>query len=288
AIKANGSAQFTIDIREPGMLTVLVARPPRFGGKVASFDAAATRSVAGVVDVKQIPSGVAVYAQGFWPASKGRDLLSVTWDEQAAERRSSAQLIEEYRALAQRPGGLVSAKGDAEAALRGAERVIEAEFVFPYLAHAPMEPLDGYLRWDGARALARLGSQLQTGDHMTIARILGLTPHRVEVATMLAGRQLRPTCAAGHAFCRGACRGRQGHRPGSAGEADVDAGGRYPRRPLPFAVRAPAARRPARRQDRGVGKHQRRSIDSQRVAVRGDHQGRHRSDLRRGGQRAAL
>ena len=187
AIKANGSAQFTIDIREPGMLTVLVARPPRFGGKVASFDATATRSVAGVVDVKQIPSGVAVYAQGFWPASKGRDLLAVTWDEQAAERRSSAQLIEEYRALAQRPGTPASAKGDAEAALRGAERVIEAEFVFPYLAHAPMEPLDGYLQWDGARALARLGSQLQTGDHMTIAGILGLTPDRVEVETMLAG-----------------------------------------------------------------------------------------------------
>jgi isoquinoline 1-oxidoreductase beta subunit len=169
------------------MLTVLVARPPRFGGKVASFDATATRAVAGVVDVKQVPTGVAVYAQGFWPAAKGRDLLRVTWDEQAAERRSSAQLIEEYRALAQRPGALASAKGDAEAALRGAERVVEAEFVFPYLAHAPMEPLDGYLQWDGERALARLGSQLQTGDHMTIAGILGLTPDKVEVETMLAG-----------------------------------------------------------------------------------------------------
>src|SRR5258708_38298462 len=106
---------------------------PRLGGKLASFEATATRAVAGVVDVKQIPSGVAVYAQGFWPASKGRDLLAVTWDEQAAERRSSAQLIEDYRALAQRPGALVSAKGDAQAALRGAEPVIEAEFVFPYL-----------------------------------------------------------------------------------------------------------------------------------------------------------
>src|SRR5262249_35650779 len=219
AIKANGSAQFTIDIREPGMLTVLVARPPRFGGKVASFDAAATRSVAGVVDVKQIPSGVAVYAQGFWPASKGRDLLSVTWDEQAAERRSSAQLIEEYRALAQRPGGLVSAKGDAEAALRGAERVIEAEFVFPYLAHAPMEPLDGYLQWDGERALARLGSQLQTGDHMTIAGVLGLTPDKVEVETMLAGGSFGRRAQQGMQFAAGPAAGPQGHRPGRPGDA---------------------------------------------------------------------
>src|SRR5260370_7732697 len=91
AIKANGTAQFTIDIREPGMLTVLVAHPPRFGGKVASFDAAAARAVSGVVDVKQIPSGVAVYAEGYWPARKGRDLLRIEWDDPPAHRRPSPQ-----------------------------------------------------------------------------------------------------------------------------------------------------------------------------------------------------
>jgi isoquinoline 1-oxidoreductase beta subunit len=187
ASKANGTAQFTIDIREPEMLTVLVARPPRFGAKVASFDDKATRAVPGVVDVKQISSGVAIYANGFWPARKGREALRVTWDEGGSERRSSDQLIAEYRALARRPGDLVNAHGDAEAALARAERVIEAEFVFPYLAHAPMEPLDGYLQWDGATAVARFGSQLQTGEHMTIAHVLGLTPDKVELQTMLAG-----------------------------------------------------------------------------------------------------
>ena len=187
ASKANGTAQFTIDIREPEMLTVLVARPPRFGAKVASFDDKATRAVPGVVDVKQISSGVAVYANGFWPARKGREALRVTWDEGGSERRSSDQLVAEYRALARRPGDLVNAHGDAEAALARAERVVEAEFVFPYLAHAPMEPLDGFLQWDGATAVARFGSQLQTGEHMTIAKILGLTPDKVELQTMLAG-----------------------------------------------------------------------------------------------------
>jgi isoquinoline 1-oxidoreductase beta subunit len=187
AIKANGRAQFTIDIREPGMLTVLVARPPRFGAKVASIDDSAARAVSGVVDVKSISSGVAVYAQGFWPARKGRELLRITWDETGTERRGSERLVEEYRALARRPGDPASAKGDPEMALARADRVIEAEFVFPYLAHAPMEPLDGFLRWDGERAVARFGSQLQTGDHMTIAHILGLPPERVEVETMLAG-----------------------------------------------------------------------------------------------------
>src|SRR6266850_15870 len=187
AIKTNGTAQFTLDIREPGLLTVLVARPPRFGGKLASFDDAAARAVPGVVDVKPVASGVAIYATGFWPARKGREALRVTWDETSAEKRSTNQLVEEYRALARRPGDLVNAKGDAEVTLARAERVIEAEFIFPYLAHAPMEPLDGYLRWNGERAVARFGSQLQTGDHMAIAQVLGLPPDKVEIETMLAG-----------------------------------------------------------------------------------------------------
>jgi isoquinoline 1-oxidoreductase subunit beta len=187
AAKANGTAQFTIDIREPGMLTVAVARPPRFGGKVASFDAAAARAVPGVVDVKQVPSGIAVYANGTWPALKARDKLRVTWDESAAEKRSSEELIEEYRALARRPGRIAGAHGDAVAALARAERVIEAEYVFPYLAHATMEPLDGFLQWDGQRAVARFGSQLQTLDHQTIATVLGLKPEQVQLETMLAG-----------------------------------------------------------------------------------------------------
>src|SRR4029077_14129082 len=79
--KTNDKAQFTIDNYEPGMLTVVVARSPRFGGKVASFDAADARSIPGVVDVKQLPTGIAVYAEGMWPALKGRDALRITWDD---------------------------------------------------------------------------------------------------------------------------------------------------------------------------------------------------------------
>jgi len=169
------------------MLTVLVARPPRFGGKVASFDAAAARSIPGVVDVKQVPTGIAVYAEGMWPALKAREALRITWDDTAAEKRSSQQMIEEYRALARSPGITVAACGDAEAVLAKAGKVIEAEFAFPYLAHAPMEPLDGFLHWDGERARARFGCQLQTGDHNMIAAILGLPFDRVEIETMLAG-----------------------------------------------------------------------------------------------------
>lgn len=187
ADKARGKAQFTIDIHAPNMLTVVVARPPRFGGKVASFDAAETLKVKGVVDVKQIGSGVAVYANGMWPALKGREALKVTWDESEAEKRGSAELIAEYRKLAREPGTVAGSHGDAETALAKADKVIEAEFVFPYLAHAPMEPLDGYLEWDGQQALARFGSQFQTTEHQTIASILGLPPEKVSLETMLAG-----------------------------------------------------------------------------------------------------
>jgi isoquinoline 1-oxidoreductase subunit beta len=185
--KTNGKAQFTIDIHEPGMLTVVVARPPRFGGKVASFDATDARSIPGVVDIKQLPTGVAVYAENTWLALKAREALRVNWDDTAAEKRSSDQMVEEYRTLARNPGINVAARGDVEAALARANKIIEAEFVFPYLAHAPMEPLDGFLHWDGERARARFGSQLQTGDHNMIAGILGLPFERVEIETMLTG-----------------------------------------------------------------------------------------------------
>jgi isoquinoline 1-oxidoreductase beta subunit len=185
--KTNGKAQFTIDNYEPGMLTVVVARPPRFGSKVAGFDAAAARSIPGVVDVKQLPTGIAIYAEGMWPALKGREALRIAWDDKAAERRSSEQMIEEYQALARGPGITAAARGDVEAVLAKAGKIIEAEFVFPYLAHAPMEPLDGFLHWDGERAQARFGCQLQTGDHNMIAAVLGLPFERVEIETMLAG-----------------------------------------------------------------------------------------------------
>jgi isoquinoline 1-oxidoreductase beta subunit len=187
ADKSRGKAQFTIDIHAPNMLTVVVARSPRFGGKVASFDAAAALKVKGVVDVKSIGYGVAVYANGMWPALKGREALKVTWDDSAAEKRGSPELIAEYRKLTRQPGTVAGSHGDAEAALAKAERVIEAEFVFPYLAHAPMEPLDGYLEWDGEKAHARFGSQFQTTEHQTIAAVLGLPPEKVTLETMLAG-----------------------------------------------------------------------------------------------------
>ncbi|MDB5654822.1 MAG: Twin-arginine translocation pathway signal, partial [Tardiphaga sp.] len=158
-VKTNGRAVYTLDIHEPDMLTVVIARSPKFGGTVKSFDATAARAIAGVVDVKQVPTGVAVYATGFWPAKTGRDALKVVWDDSKAETRGSAEILGQFRALSKTPGKVVKAEGDFDGSMAKGGRVVEVEYVFPYLAHAPMEPLNGYLKWEGDTAYARVGSQ---------------------------------------------------------------------------------------------------------------------------------
>ena len=187
AIKSNGSAEFTLDIKDPDTLTALVARSPRFGGTVASFDASAALAVPGVVDVKRVPTGVAVYAKGFWPAKTGRDRLKITWDDSKAESRGTAQLLTEFRTLSKTPGKTVKQEGDVDAAIARGGSLIEAEYVFPYLAHAPMEPLNAFMKWDGATASARFGSQFPTPDHAAIAKTLGIGIDKVHLQTILAG-----------------------------------------------------------------------------------------------------
>jgi isoquinoline 1-oxidoreductase beta subunit len=185
--KSNGKAQFTIDIHQPGMLTVVVARPPRFGARVLSFDLSRAKAVTGVVDIKEVPSGIAVYARSTWPALKGRKALRIVWDESGAETRGTPEIAEHLKELAMKPGMLAASHGDIDAAFGSSDRVIETEYVFPYLAHAPMEPLDGFMNWDGERVFARYGSQIPTLDQMQIGPVFGVRPEKVEIATMLAG-----------------------------------------------------------------------------------------------------
>ncbi len=195
--KTDGSARFTLDVYLPDMLTALIARPPRFGAKVRSVDPSAALRVEGVTEIVQVPAGVAVLARSFWAARKGRQALRIDWDERGAEMRGSEEIFTAYRALARQPGARARRDGDPEAAIRGAARVVEAVYEFPYLAHAPMEPLDCVVRLtpDGCEAWA--GSQLQTVDQQTIAAAVGLRPEKVQVHTLLAGgsfgRRATPT-----------------------------------------------------------------------------------------------
>jgi isoquinoline 1-oxidoreductase beta subunit len=186
--KSTGKADFSIDQWEPGTLTVVVAHPPRFGAKVASFDASKALAVKGVVAVKQIPTGVAVFAESTWPAIKARKALAIVWDDSKAEARGSAEMAADYVARAKKPGKLVKATGNVDAAFAtpGAT-LIEADYVFPYLAHAPMEPLGGYIEWDGKSALARFGSQFPSFDQPAIAGVLGIPADQVKLEPVLAG-----------------------------------------------------------------------------------------------------
>jgi isoquinoline 1-oxidoreductase beta subunit len=187
AAKSNGSAEYTLDIQEPDMLTAMIARSPKFGGKVLSFNATAAKAVPGVVDVLMVPNGVAVYAHGFWPAKTARDLLKITWDDSKAETRGTDQLLSEFRTLSKSAGRMVRQQGDFDGAVAKGGHVIEAEYVFPYLAHAPMEPLNGFIKWEGETASARFGSQFPTPDHAVIAQVLGIGIDKVHLQTILAG-----------------------------------------------------------------------------------------------------
>ena len=185
--KTNGTAQFTIDVTFPNMLVAVLQRPPLFGATAKSFDATATKAVPGVVEVLQVPRGVAVVAKSFWAAKLGRDALKVAWDDSKAEKRSTAAIMAEYRTLAEQPGKPARKEGDAAAALKGAAKLITATYEFPYLAHAPMEPLDAVVKLDADSCEIWCGDQFQTVDQGNAAATAGLKPEQVKIHTLLAG-----------------------------------------------------------------------------------------------------
>lgn len=185
--KTNGEAVFTIDVKLPGMLTCVIARPPLFGAKPKSFDASKALKTNDVVEAFAVPNGVAVLAKGYWPARKAADMLEIEWDETGAEKRGSEETMAHYKELAAKPGAIARDDGNAEAAIGNANKVIEATYTFPYLAHAPMEPNDCVIQRKGEGVELIFGSQLQTIDQMTVASILGLKPEQVEIKTLLAG-----------------------------------------------------------------------------------------------------
>jgi isoquinoline 1-oxidoreductase beta subunit len=190
--KCDGSLKFGLDLDLPGMRTAVVAHPPVFGGRVKSLDDKDARGVEGVREVFEIPlvkgSGVAVVADKFWTAKQARDRLKIEWDLSGVEHADTAQLSTKYRELARTSGNVAVSRGDPKAidAIAAANRVV-VEYEFPYLAHAPMEPLNTTIRFDGDHAETWAGSQFQTMDQMAIAEVLGLKPEQVTFHTEMAG-----------------------------------------------------------------------------------------------------
>lgn len=188
--KSSGRQNFGIDVRLPGQLTAVIARPPVFGAKIASVDDSAARAVAGVKSVLRVPldrgaEGVAVIAEGYWPAKLGRDALKLQWDTSGVEKVDSEKQLAQYRELAKQDG---PRHFDADLApLASAPLKIEAEFTFPYLAHAPMEPLNCTVQLSDNGAELWVGSQMPGLDGMAAARVLGLKPEQIKVNVQMAG-----------------------------------------------------------------------------------------------------
>ena len=190
--KTDGTAKFAMDVKLPGMVTALILRPPRFGASLVSFDAAGAKDVNGFVDAKALPNaaGVAVFAKSTWAAIQARQAITAEWDFAKAENRSSEQLIEDHLALLAEPQYAVGKQTDraaTDAAIGKAVKTVEADFVFPYLAHAPMEPLNCVIEPTATGVRLHDGCQFPGFSQPTIAGVLGLAPDKVEINTVLAG-----------------------------------------------------------------------------------------------------
>lgn len=188
--KSTGAQVYTQDVQLPNMLVAMVAHSPRFGGRLARFDAAAARKVKGVVDVFAIETGVAVVAKNTFAARQGRDALILEWDDSDAEKRSSSDLVRYFHDIAAghtdvKPSDFHSKGQDAEAPFSA--DAIDFSFNFPYLAHAPMETLDCVAQVDGWNVKVISGSHLATVDQVQAARAALTIPGRVDVEVLPAG-----------------------------------------------------------------------------------------------------
>src|SRR5258708_4909968 len=200
AAKSTGGAKFGIDSRMPGMEYAVIARCPVFGGKMAKFDAAKAKQVAGVRDVFPIDpvgegaftaGGVVVLADNSWAAVQGRKALDITWDEGPNAGESSESLRKHFIENAAQPGKVVRNEGDADSALGSGAKKVEAVYELPFAAHACMEPMNCtvHIQPDGAEA--RVPTQAPQWAQQLIAKVSGLSPQQGSWGQRLAGRTRR-------------------------------------------------------------------------------------------------
>lgn len=194
-----GQAVFGADVRLPGMLTAVIARPPVVGGKVLRYDASRASGVRGVRRIVEMPEpkppyafqpwgGIAVVADDTWSAMRGRDALDVTWDSGPNAGYDSARYRETLANAVAKPGVVARKVGDTEAALKSAARVVDAEYYVPHLPHVPMEPPVAVARVDGDTCEVWAPTQNPQAAQKEVARTLGTTPEKVRVhVTFLGG-----------------------------------------------------------------------------------------------------
>jgi len=187
--KTNGTAQFGIDVKLPGMVYATITQCPVIGGKVKSFDGAQAKAMPGVQAVVQVSDGVAVVADSWWRAKKAAEKLSIQWDEGAVATISDASMLEGNRAAAKsgKVIPIIAPKGDVANAIKGAAKVLEAEYISPMQSHSPLEPMNFTAHVQGNKALLIGPTQFQQGAQGAVAGALGLKPEDVTLQTTFLG-----------------------------------------------------------------------------------------------------
>lgn len=187
AAKTDGSAVYGMDVKQHGLLTAVVLRPPTLRGSVLRYDAARALAAPGVRDVVAIPQGVAVVADGYWHARKAAALVDVEWQPGPLAGLSTDALKDERLALLERPAQVVTSHGDVDTALAHSKTRVRAVYQVPFLAHAPMEPLNATAHVEPERVRVWVGTQAPAVVQAVAARITGMPNHKVEVHSTLLG-----------------------------------------------------------------------------------------------------
>jgi isoquinoline 1-oxidoreductase beta subunit len=186
--KVNGTAIYGIDVKLPGMVYASLAQCPVIGGTVKSFDGTKARAMPGVLNVVQIPDGVAVVAKSYWQAKKARDTLVVEWDEGAVAAISHTSMLAGIRAASGTDKVLpIKVTGDVATAMKGAAKVVSAEYVLPLLAHATLEPMNFTADFKDGKCLLIGPTQFQQGAQGAVAAALGITPDKIDLRTTFLG-----------------------------------------------------------------------------------------------------
>lgn len=184
--KTNGSAVFGLDVRLPGMLTAVVAFPPAFGARVRAVDSRAALALPGVRQVVELSNGgVAVAADHMWAALQGRQALVLEWTESPLATLDAEAVRRSYAQALDREGLVDHQIGDVRAVHK--LRTITREFEQPFLAQAPMEPLNCTAHIRAGEAEVWVGTQNPSTTQRAVAAVAGLRPEQVQVHTTLLG-----------------------------------------------------------------------------------------------------
>jgi len=188
APKVRGVAEFGIDVRVPGMKYAALARCPVFGGTLGRFDAAKAKAVPGVRDVVRIGESLAVVADNTWAAFQGRNALDIQWNEGPNAALDTAAIRRQFATDAEKGGVVWRNDGDLAAALNGPGKKLQAEYEFPFLSHAPMEPMNctAHVKPDGVEVW--VPTQVPQSNQQEVAKVTGMDPSKVRLhVTYLGG-----------------------------------------------------------------------------------------------------